>query len=284
MSRPDLGVLVVSCDAYSDLWPHFFAFFRRHWGDCPYPVRLGTNRLDCAEPGVATIRIGEDRSWSENLAAMLARTGEPYVLLMLEDFLLTAPADRNGIARARALLREQRADTVRLRGADCSEPPAGGDARPPAFEPVAPGTPWRVSAQAAIWDRASLLALLEPGWSPWQFESLGTRLTATLPLQVLRPDRSVLYYRHAVERGKWLPQGIENCRRAGLDIDFAKRSALTEEEMGALLRRGKDLRTRVLRAVVPPALLRWRQRMKAGLVLNGALERTRQRLREGGAG
>ena len=41
----DVSVLVMSCDAYSDIWEAFNTLFKRYW-DCPYKVYFGTETKD----------------------------------------------------------------------------------------------------------------------------------------------------------------------------------------------------------------------------------------------
>lgn len=47
----DCTIVVSTCDAYRDLWPAFFALFKRYWPDCPYKIVLNTETLDFQWPG-----------------------------------------------------------------------------------------------------------------------------------------------------------------------------------------------------------------------------------------
>src|SRR4051812_28550474 len=87
-ARSSLGgtaILVISCDRYADLWPHFFGCFFEYWPDCNYRLFLGTNRLRYEDPRVTTICVGEDRDYSSNLTAMLAEINEEWVIVFVED-------------------------------------------------------------------------------------------------------------------------------------------------------------------------------------------------------
>ena len=48
----DPAILVVSFDAYQDLWPVFFQAFFKYWPDCPYRVYLGANTATYVHPRV----------------------------------------------------------------------------------------------------------------------------------------------------------------------------------------------------------------------------------------
>ena len=82
-------LLVVSCDRYADLWEPFFRIFRLRWPDCPFPVHLGTNYKSYEDGAVTTVAIGEDESWASGVLRMLKRLEAPYLIVLLEDFLLT---------------------------------------------------------------------------------------------------------------------------------------------------------------------------------------------------
>ena len=40
----ELAVVVVSCDAYSDVAAHFFPLFKKHWAVCSYPIHFINSR------------------------------------------------------------------------------------------------------------------------------------------------------------------------------------------------------------------------------------------------
>ena len=90
-------LLVPSCDRYADVWRPFFALLRRNWPDCPFRVVLGTNHRVCDEPGVETLRIGDDRDWTAGVRAMLDQTASDTVLVMLEDYLLRSRVDTGAL-------------------------------------------------------------------------------------------------------------------------------------------------------------------------------------------
>ena len=90
-----IGLLVISCDNYSDLWIPFFEFFNESWPDCPYKVHLLSNKLDFkSNYNVEVIKVGDDKSWSDNVITALNQMQEfDYVFLLLEDMLLNRKVD-----------------------------------------------------------------------------------------------------------------------------------------------------------------------------------------------
>lgn len=277
----ELSLLIVSCDKYSDLWPYFFRFVEIHWPDCPFPMWLGANHQVWPGKQAQTICVGDDRSWALNLRAMLEKVETPWVIFLLEDFFLVQDVSTRKLQTALSVAQREDADCLRVAVSERASVVDPGTVRE--YDGVAigvfpKGTSYRISTQAAIWKKRTLLTLLDDSYSAWDFEHVGTQVAERLDLTIMGVAEPIVKYRHAVERGKWLPQGVENCKRAGLTIDYSKRPALTPAEFNALLVRGKGIRTRITRACVPGFVLMWRQSFKMRHVVREALKRTQQRL------
>ena len=86
----DVTLLVVSCDAYQDLWHPYFHCLFKYWPDCPFPISLGSNSLAYPDSRIKSIQIGPDLDYSSNLLAMLDRIETPWLILWIEDLLLSA--------------------------------------------------------------------------------------------------------------------------------------------------------------------------------------------------
>jgi hypothetical protein len=79
----------------------------------------------------------------------------------------------------------------------------------------------------------TLRRLLLPGFSAWDFEHIGSRMSSKMPELFCGPFRPFLAYDHGVEKGKWKPDGVAICREAGVEPDLAARPAFTPEELAA---------------------------------------------------
>jgi hypothetical protein len=82
--------LILSCDAYSGLWDAHFRCLNKYWADCPFPKYILTNNKDFDRPGIQTIKVGEDVTWSANLlkALQLLKQEYNYVLVTFDDLFL----------------------------------------------------------------------------------------------------------------------------------------------------------------------------------------------------
>lgn len=239
-----VSLLVVSCDAYQDLWDPFTRLLAMRWPDCPFPVYLGSNHARCDAPNVTSITIGEDRSWTEGVGRMLDQIGGTHVLMLLEDFLLTHPVDTRRVLELTRVAQERDVGCLRI---GLTLPPSEAVPGLPGVGRIGPGRPYRASTQAAIWRVDTLRRLLVEGFTAWDFEIKGTRLTTEMEDEFWCAWPRVLRYHHGVERGRWLPEGLAICRRAGIVPDLERRPAMTRPEV--VRRRLAILKSRVVRSL-----------------------------------
>ncbi len=219
----DLSVLVVSFDAYSDLWDTFFKLFKRYWGDCPYKLYLGANNKKYE--GVDTIDIGDDVSWCDNLRKYLEAIESPYVLTMLEDYFLDKKVDNESVKALFDYVRSEDLDCLRLRPAPIADHTVNKKLN---VGVALPGAPYYINAQPAIWKKESLLKLLKPGYNAWQFEIENSRASAGLDYKVYTSNVQVLSFHNGVERGKYYASTVEFLNREGLTADFETRGIIDD--------------------------------------------------------
>jgi hypothetical protein len=224
----NLPVLVISCDRYADLWRPFFELFWRRWPDCSGPVYLGTNFERYDHPRVTTLPVGTDVNWAAGVISMLDRIRGQYVIVMLEDFLLTERVESTRIERLAEIARSERLGCLRLYSIF---PPETAVAQYPELGSFAPGEKWRITAQAAIWRVETLRRLLVPGFTPWDFELVGSQMSDYMPDRIWGVMQPALVYDQAVEKGRWRPQGLAICDAAGVRVDLERRGAFSMAEL-----------------------------------------------------
>jgi hypothetical protein len=227
-------LLVVSCDKYADLWPVFFGVLRRRWADCPFALRLGTNTLSFEDARVSSVPVGPDRSWAENLARMLDILNSEYVILLLEDFLIRRVVDTASVCRMVDFCVSRRIDCARFAPLPLPTPlPPSRLDDFPQLGVVPAATPYRVSAQGALWRVDALRHYLVPGFSAWDFEHIGTQMSRYTDHRFLGPFEPLIDYDHGVEKGRWKPEGLAICREAGVSVDLSRRPVFTLQELEA---------------------------------------------------
>ena len=239
----DIPILVVSCDRYNDLWSVFFEIFRKRWPDCPYKVYLGTNHINYDEHDVTTLCIGDDISWAANLDRMLDKIPNERVILFLEDFLLVSDVITREVEAMVQISLENDIDCLRLRPAPGPTKMLSGFRNLGIIEK---GSDYRVSTQVAIWKIDCVRRLAFYDFSAWDFEVYGSIISDRMDYKFWSVFDPVIDYRHAVERGLWLQEGLDICRQSMVTVDLAIRSAISEAQ-----RRSKgNLQSRGLRSII----------------------------------
>jgi hypothetical protein len=214
---------VSSSDAYFDLWTPFFTLFWHHWPDCPYPVYLGANQARYDHPRVRTLNAGGDESWSKNLRFFLSRIDSEYVLFLLEDFFFVKRVQTAAISEQLNALHALDGTVLRLFPNPPPHLPVKGYGGIGSVHRLAP---FRVSAQAAFWKRAELLALLVDGESPWDFERNATVRSQNRTGGFYSTYKAVLPYVHAIEQGRWFRSAARHFGRANIGCNFEVRGII----------------------------------------------------------
>lgn len=174
-SYPDLkknvSILVVSCDAYEDLWTPFFRCFFKYWPDCPYPLYLGANFRTYLDEKVKNISVGVDVDYSSNLIKMLSQIETEWVILWIEDRVLCSPVDTE---RIKKLIKDAQTDGAAFVKLIASYPYSILSNGTLEIGEISKGTKYRVCMTVALWNKHILLKLLRPGETAWLIERNGS--------------------------------------------------------------------------------------------------------------
>ncbi len=227
-SASSCAILISSCDAYADLWRPYFTLFERYWADCPFPVYLVSNERACTNKRVVTLPVGNRGNWSDEIREALQTLATPYVLLTLEDFFLRRPVSTDKVLSCLDFLQQQNGHMLRMIPRPA---PDASLARFPWVGQVFPGAPYRVSTQATIWHRQTLLELIREGETIWEFELNGSRRSDSFEGFYSVWEAVLPYDHHVVERGKWFRNEAQYFGRMDVGCDFSRRPIMTRREM-----------------------------------------------------
>jgi hypothetical protein len=218
----DIGVIIGSCDRYADVWPAFFKLFDRYWPECPWPVYLQSNYAEYQHPRVTSIKVGHDQDWSSSFQRFLEAVPHQYVLVLLEDYLLYAPVNTPQLQEISGQLGPE---IAHIRLLACPGPTES-------YNPtqllgnIVPGAPYRVSLQAAFWNKKVLSNLLVPGESAWSLEVNGSRRSDSYHEQFLsvwpQQPLALPYFCTAVEKGRWLRPALKLLKREGIAVNSTR--------------------------------------------------------------
>ena len=182
------------------------------------------------------LRSNAGRDWSQCVIDYLDNLPHRYVLIMLDDFFLRRQVPTSTILNCLEFALAAQATQLRLIPRPRPTDHLRGEKL---IGSSAAGSPYRLSTQAAIWDRKKLRALLRPGETIWEFERNGNARAALHAGGYYSVKNSVLPYEdfwthHVVEKGKWLPQQKRIFARLNIGCDFSKRETLPWTEVAFL--------------------------------------------------
>jgi hypothetical protein len=235
----DLALLILSCDKYSDAWDPFFALFKKFWPDCPYKVYLATNELRPEFPGVQIIASGKPQNWSDDTLAVLQQIPEKYVIVLLEDYFLNGKPDILWLHKCFGIMQSENAAFLRLasfRRDHFNMYAYDVIQQHPDFGVTRKSAPFLINLQAGIWNREKLISYIEPGESPWDFETKGSKRcshTNDVFLGITKSSSKdiitspIPYLCTAITKGVWMREAIELCKEFEVNIDITNRPVET---------------------------------------------------------
>lgn len=246
-----LSIYVSSFDDYADIWPVFFARFFKYWPDCPYRIHLGAVLKVYDDARVVPLHAADHKNWSSRAVEHLRQLDSPYVLMMLEDYMLDRPVDNTILGKLVTFMDRYELHAIRLFP---DPPPMRAMPGVPLIGFQGEGQLNRTSTHATIWRRESLLAIIHPGESLWEFEINGSVRSNRFAGGICGCWAPAVHYVMAIGTGRWFRRALRSLARDGIHPDLAIRPAETaaEEFKARLL----AFMGNALRAVMP---LRWRQ-------------------------
>ncbi|HMJ07125.1 MAG TPA: hypothetical protein VK474_12770 [Chthoniobacterales bacterium] len=213
-----VSIVVSSCDAFFDCWRPFAFFFRKFWGDCPFPIYLVVNQLDIRSEFFRPLRVGRDEGWATSMQLALAQLDTPYILYLQEDYFLTRPVDEVQLARDFAYAMEEGAASFCFYDLALLEPEfARTNER---FGVVPTESKGRTRLQATLWKRDVFASLLRPGENAWNMEARGSERTRDLLILSYATNVAapISYLMSGIVRGLWTPEARALCRANDVSI------------------------------------------------------------------
>lgn len=237
MNQGSIPLLVVSTDSFCDLWEITLAQFEKHFPSFSAPKYIVSESLKCTYPGVRTLNSNDHKKrWGYNLQYAIEQINSKYILLVLDDFILTSSVNVDLYNKAIQL--SESVACVTLSTHDFSRKHSAGVDD---YQAVARFSKYRLTTAPSIWDTSILLKYLHSDLNPWQFEIFGTlksygRNDVFLTLNKSKYDctnECFPYYIQgrldsAVVRGLWQSNAISffphyelNIRKRGLIEDYS---------------------------------------------------------------
>lgn len=232
-------LLVNSSDGFDDCWEPFFKLLSLNWKNCDIPILLNTEfkefsydslNIKCSKANLSNLK--RKLSWSECLINAINQIDTPLVLYMQEDYFIEKNVRVDLIDEFTDLMINNK--DIKCIGLTHfgSFPPFYKWQDDEKLLEVSQKSKYRISTQAAIWDKETLLSYLRPNESGWMFEIFGSKrsfrkkeLFLTVNRDVFNPNNgTIIEYLHTgIIKGKWHPGVVDLFKNFYINIDFNKR-------------------------------------------------------------
>jgi hypothetical protein len=179
-------------------------FFHQWQQYCGLPGMIVCEQVAPKVPaGWSFFRAGHDTSykkWTGNLKLALEQVHNQVVLLVLDDYWLTKPADTKRIERmAKSMIEDMSIDKIDLTNDRMGFAHADWNDD---YVRSLPHAEYLTSTQAALWNITFLRQCLSvPSWSPWEFELIGTKYAQRRPHKILGCRVPAIHYANVMLKG-----------------------------------------------------------------------------------
>ncbi len=218
MKNRQCTILVTSCDAYRDVERPYIELFRKYWSDCPFEVVLLTETdPTCGFDRVIT--TGKGLTWSQMLVEALDQIDTPYVLMQMNDFMISQKVDTALIIKRLEQMIAANAVNLRL----IPTPPGRIKWRDTDLLEHPKDTAYCVSCQTGIWERKYLQDLASRNKSAWEFERYGSFMVGGESRPILVSPIREIPDVDTVHKGHWVPAGVKLLKDNDIKYDFSVR-------------------------------------------------------------
>lgn len=215
--KDKVTVVIGSCDAYQPLWKNFDILFKRYWEIDTTNIFVGET-IALPYDGYLNILPGNGLPWGLRMLSALNPITTPYVCFLLEDYYFTEPITETFIQNHIDILERYNAHKIMF---DKLYPPdvyslTKLESDLYAFDNH---SMYLNSVQPALWRTDYIKSVLQPSYSPWEFEIDGNVLTQQkYPTILLKAREKSVYFNYARVGGRvsegweelFLKEGLTN--------------------------------------------------------------------------
>lgn len=233
MKDNNLALLVLSCDAYKDLWQPYIKLYDKYWPNSQLNSYFCSDTLGINHPAFIDIPAGKPLEWSARLLHAVNQIKEEYLLLVLDDYYIIRPVQEDKLLQSVEVM--QKTGAVYCRVYPCPAPTADLPGFPD-YGIVEKGAAYRTSTQATIWKTSVLREFIIPTESVWDFELKGSIRSNEIDAPFIglklinnnpKLDEENYPYHYlctAVYKRKWMREAVELAKKEGLvlNTDFIK--------------------------------------------------------------
>lgn len=219
------SLVIMSCDAYEDLWDVFFTLKDKYWSCCPYKTYLITETKDSKY--CETIKV--QGTWTERLRKALEIIDTEYVIFMMDDFFIREYVDQERIDK---IFNHFKNDIATFDFEKSFDTRTQND-EVLGFKLRFNKDSYLNNCQPSIHNRSKFIERLQENLNPWEWETK----TLDSPYKFyINCDEWIIDIGHrrnpegfGITRGKWAKECIEFLNKENIKVDFEKGAYLMED-------------------------------------------------------
>lgn len=234
------SILINTCDKFEDCWNPFFKLFSKFWPDCSGKIYLNTEYKDYSYPGLDIIAVkGCERhnvshnvraKWSQCLLWALELIDTDIVLYMQEDYFLKDVVKNEILEDYVNIMIDN--DIIKCIHLTDQAVKSAQPSKYPNLDIVVCNQRYRVSCQAAFWEKTELQLVIREYENAWEFEEFGSRRSSAYNHTYLTVNRKFVklniyeiipYIFTGIIQGKWYEEVIPLFRNNKITVDFSTR-------------------------------------------------------------
>lgn len=225
-----LTVLIIGFDGYVDVWRHSADLLNRFWKNRPRTI-LANSELRPNYQNIEIVNAGKDAEWSKKAIEALKVIDTEYVLLMLEDFFISAEIENETIANTLRFMDTENIDycQVLVQAFNQSWVQAKSYKGNKHILAIDSNKKYPINLQAAIWRKSYLQeALGEGNYNAWTFEMNHMYdIVNTDRISCVIDDTNMLHIIHGIVQSKYLRNAKRKLKKLGCNISDDERATLS---------------------------------------------------------
>lgn len=218
LSESNRAIVVLSNDKNKDLWQCFADVFYYAWPKCPYKIYFITNVEPFNFSIFTNILTGPRTDWQSDWAPTYRRAlesiTEKYLLVLMDDFLITKP-DEKLISIGFDILHGEKLGTLHTQNL----PRLKRNKYPKSAWGLYDSDQPYICNVSAFWNKDVLSKLLVDGENPWDFEILGSRRLGRISTSGALFENCIPYV-GIVDKGRFIRNLDKEIKHLSLPFDL----------------------------------------------------------------
>jgi hypothetical protein len=236
------SILVNSTDSFEDCWLPFFKLFKIYWPNYEGKIYLNTETKEYKYQNLNIISCKNHASlqkkilWGECLMRALDMVQDDLILYMQEDYFLKDTVKIDIIEDYARMMRAHQ-DIHCIHLTDQAVMAGNKSMNYDGLYTIALNQRYRISCQAALWQKDILYNCLRPYENAWQFEEFGSKREVISRHNFYVVDQHwvknnqfeiVPYIFTGIVKKRWNEEVVPLFEKHGIKIDYAKRGFLKD--------------------------------------------------------